>query len=711
MLTASAAFALFIMLALSSVIYFIAQRFRLPYTVLLTLLGVLLVPLSALSHFDFIREFTLTPELLFYIFLPTLIFESAYNMSIRRVAQEFVPIMALAIIGYLVSSFAIGGGLWFVFDILGLPIPFMIALLFGALISATDPVAVLALFKEFGAPRRLSLIFEGESLMNDATALAFFLIILDLIASGISAESIGAGLATFISMLLGGTLFGLIFGYGFGALTGYFKNNEIVAVSLMLVLAHLTFLSSELFNELMHHEGLDILKLSPIIATTVSSLVMGNYARFKVTPRAEEFVEKFWSQFAFMANSVIFILVGLLFATIPSDASNLIVPITAVVIVVALARAVSVYGIVIPFNLFSSTKNKIPLSWQHLLAWGSLRGALAVMLALLVPPDLVVPNWPFDISVRDFLVIITVACVFATLFIKAPLVRPIMRRLHIDDLTPLEKVSDDEARAITHGITLLKIRAYADKGYIDPIHAEDLMRLHRERFDSSRDAVQDRAKDRKLVERALRVYLLGREIEVLKELLAFDEVSEHVFKKIYGKLVIQAELTEEGREEDINPSQTRDRFDVFENLAESIKSRDEFLAPEERIAESYLYYRAQSILASKVIKEIHHLNRELMNPVFIEDVLTSIQSQYEKYQSEAIEKKGHIESERPDIVRALKEALALRSIFRVEEKTLERLKARRLLTPKLYVTLMNEYEEDANERRLERIKRIIQRRL
>jgi len=695
MITVSSAFALFLILALASAVFFVSTKTKLPYTVLLTFLGVLLVPLSLFPPLEFLREFSLTPELLFYIFLPTLIFESAYNMSIRRVVDEFKPILLLAIGGYLISAFAIGGALWFIFGLIGLPIPFVVTLLFGALISATDPVAVLSLFKEYGAPRRLSLIFEGESLANDATALALFLVTLGLMSTGFTTTGLALGGVTFVSMLVGGVIFGLVVGGIMVRLIGVFREQEFVAITLMIVLAHITFLLSEIVSDGFSEIGLGFIQFSPIIATTVASLLMGNYGRYKVTPHAEEFVEKFWTQFAFMANSIVFVLVGLLVAPVPWT-SDIVAPLVIGVLVVAIARAISTYSVIFPYNMFANASQKIPFAWQHLLAWGSLRGALAVMLVLVIPESLTMPGWSLDISIRDFLLMLTVSSIFTTLFIKAPTIGPIMRKLKITNLTPLEVVSSEEARAMVFGTTLLKLKMYSDKDYIKSSIAARFAHEHEERFKVSCQKCQGAydAKDAILAERALRLYTIGYEKQVLKELLAFDEVNERVFKKIFGKLTIQGEAIE-GGEENPNPSITRDYRDVFENLAQRINF---WSKPTERdlVEDSYLYYRAQSILARKVLKEMKRLATEFDSPIFNADMIERLSQVYAKHQKEAIEKADDITEANVEVIEELNETLAARSIFRVENKILEQLQHREMLTPKLFLTLKDEYAKEAH---------------
>lgn len=694
MLTAGSAFALFLMLAMASVVHYIANRFSLPFTVLLTFVGILLVPLSGFEAFSFLREFQLTPELLFYIFLPTLLFESAYNMNIRRIVDDIKPILLLAVVGYLLSSFLIGGGVWFFFGLIGFEIPFIVALLFGALISATDPVAVLALFKEYGAPRRLTLIFEGESLLNDATALALFVIVLGLLETGFTGGGIALGGVTFLAMLIGGLVLGFLISGLFVQLMNLFRNNEIVAITIMIVVAHLTFLIAELLNHEFQNLGLSAIQFSPIIATTAASILMGNYGRFKLKPSAEEFVEKFWGQFAFMANSLVFILVGFLFASIPTGAESLILPVLIAVLVVAVSRAISIYGTIIPFNWFTS-KEKIPLSWQHLLSWGSLRGALAVMLVLLVPADIVIPGWTLDIGVQDFLLVLTVACIFVTLFIKAPLIGPLMRKFNVGNLTSLEVVSGNHAQAVIEGTIIEKIKTFAEKGYIPRAVADRMIAEHEMELTKNRDAYRlDLHPELKVLsEKVLGLYIIGLEKEVLKELLTFDEINERVFKRINGKLVIQGEDIEAGRALEL--SKVRDHRDFFENVAEWMRTLFFSKATHEDLRQDYLYYRTQALLARKVLKELRRISDEFSTPVFDETLMQAEKERYQTYLAEAERVAEAVKAKNPKVVDALDVTLAHRSVYRIEERYLDRLKHRDMLTPKLHITLRDRYEKEA----------------
>ncbi len=691
MLTANATLAIFAMLGISSLAIFWARRVRLPHTVFLVVIGLILGLLANLPAFHFFSEFTLTPELLFYLLLPTLIFESAYNINARRMIEDTPAILILAVISLIVSTVAIGGALYFLLSFLGFTVPFIVTLLFGALISATDPVAVLALFKEYGAPRRLSLIFEGESLFNDATAVALFIVLLEVARFGYHGfDTVLEGIVSFSSMMIGGVIFGIIAGGIFAKLVGIARENEIASITLTIVLAHVTFILSEIVSHHLVFGGFHFY-LSPIIATTVAALLMGNYGRSKIHPRAEEFVEKLWGQLAFMSNSLIFILIGILFVNVPKLDSTLIGVVAVTILIVAAARALSIYPVIGVFNATSAVDKKIPMSWQHLLSWGSLRGALAVTMVLLIPDDLSFPGWDLSVSPKDFLLALTVGCIFATLFVKATTIQTFMRRLKLDELTDIEKVEAEEARALIHHEVQERIRRYEERGYIDAQVANTLCADHESRY---AQACADRATEDTsgLALRVLRMYAIGIEKRHLKELYQHNEVSEAVFKRLTGKLQLQLESIESGNLAP-NMSIHTDGKDIFEVMAGWFRK---IIAPETaetKIDNLYMYYRAQTIISRKVLKELEAIDKSSAEHIFTAEALNHVLELYTTFKNQSQKKMLDLATAHPERYRTLSEKLALYGVHKIEETVLHELYERQLITPKLFITLKEELEK------------------
>lgn len=642
MLTITSVLALFTLLALATGVFFVAKRINLPYTVLLVLVGLLLVPIVKLPYlesvFGFLDDMTLTPELLFYIFLPVLIFESGFNMNIRKMLDSAWAISLLAIVGLLVSTLLIAFGLWAVLPLVGFEIPFIVALLFGAVISATDPVAVLALFKEYGAPRRLTMIFEGESLFNDGTAVALFMVILAVAVNGFNgASTIFEGIAMFGGMVAFGILLGLVMAVLFSRAVRFTRSNEFATVTLLIISAHFVFIFSELINEYGLF-GLPI-HVSSIIATTVTSLFLGNYARHTLSPKTDQYLGKFIEHMAFIANSLVFILAGLLFASSHVDIRHLWLPILMTVLVVAAVRVVAVYAVTSPLNSLK-LEDKIPHSWQLLLSWGSLRGALAIIIVLLIPEDFTVEGWIHPYTPREFLLALTIGCVLATLFIKAPLIKPIMAKLGLDKPEPLE-----EAQQADLGIYYLltereRFRAHKTKGFVNDAAYRELKKLLDQKIIAARaqrDTLTHQYHE-KLFEQSLHLMAIHVEKFTLRQLYVNGEISERVFRRIFGKLNVQTEKIEYARHDEIDPGVYIDRKDIFDHLVNFMQTALERKSRHSRPEERLQYYRAQMIIARKAVKAIKTMQTAYKEPVFYDHTYERIVNRYEHYREQNADK-------------------------------------------------------------------------
>lgn len=637
-LTITSALALFILIALSTVVFFAAKKLKVPYTVLLVLVGLLLVPIVNLPYlnkvFGFLDDMVLTPELLFYIFLPVLIFESGFNMKIRKMLDSAWAITLFAIVSLIVSAVSIAALLYFALPLIGIEIPFIVALLFGAIISPTDPVAVLSLFKECGVPKRLAMIFEGESLFNDGTAMALFLVLLSVAIGGFhGTETVVHGVFDFVVMIILGIAIGLVMAAAFSRALRFTKHNEFVTVTLLLISAHIVFITTELIN----HSG--VVHVSSIIATTVAALFLGNYSRNILAPKVDEYLGKLIEHMAFVVNSLVFLMAGLLFASSGVKFTELWLPIAVTVVIVAFCRILAVYAVTIPLNAMKIEKN-IPQSWQKLLAWGSLRGALSIIIVLLIPEDFVVANWTLDYSPRDFLLSLTIGCILATLFIKAPMIPTLMRRYGIGSTDPLK-----EAHEADLGVYYLlsekgKLASYKGRGLLTPEQLHAVTRLVDEKLEA---AEQKRAEfvdvqGADLFDQSLHLAMIHVEKAVLKRLFINEEVGERTYRKIYSKLSLQQEKIEEAQHNAIDPKIYTDRKDVFDRLVEYVQSpfdrNRNVLTPARKLE----YYRAQMIMARKAVQTIERMQEEHKSPVFLKQSYERVSARYRHYWERCSEK-------------------------------------------------------------------------
>lgn len=363
---------LLVLLLAASVVALLCNRWRIPYTIALVFAGFAIdlfrpqivsvlesLGFPASSHFEI-----LTPEVIFTLFLPGLLFESSLHLNRRQLQQNLLPISMLAIAGVIVATLATGYALasW-------ISLPLGSALVFGALISATDPISVVALFRELGVHPRLTLLVEGESLFNDGTAVVLFQILLATALTG--TLSLTAGVAQFLMVVLGGIVVGLSIGY-LGSKVISRVDEFRIEITLTTIVAYGSYLVAE-------H-----LHVSGVIATVVAGLVVGDYGvEIGMSARTRVALYGFWEYFAFVINSLVFLLIGV--SVHVSDLVRAAGPIAIATVAVILGRLITVYTLAPISNRFSAP---IPIAWRHVLFWGGLHGSVSMALALGLPPDL-----------------------------------------------------------------------------------------------------------------------------------------------------------------------------------------------------------------------------------------------------------------------------------------------------------------------------------
>jgi CPA1 family monovalent cation:H+ antiporter len=361
------------LLIVASFVAIAVKYIKIPYTIALVIVGLVLAVLLHFLDVDLASTFHITIDrnLIFVFLLPPLLFEGALSMNLNHLKENIGVITTLAIPGVLVSTFIVGG---LIHVLTGLPL--MESLLFGALISPTDPVSVLALFKKMGAPKRLSTIVEGESLFNDGTGVVIFGIILIMIERGGTPGPlmlVGEGIGSFILVAGSGLAVGVFFGFMAYKFLAHI-DDHLIEVTITFVLAYGVFIFAELVNGAVGHEV-----VSGVLAVVAAGLIMGNYGRsFSMTASTRVALKTFWDFMTFIVNSVLFLLMGITIdlLTLPDH----FVAIIFAIVVVIVARAAVVYINIPVLNRWK--KQKISSKWQHIMFWGGLRGAIPIALLL-----------------------------------------------------------------------------------------------------------------------------------------------------------------------------------------------------------------------------------------------------------------------------------------------------------------------------------------
>ena len=340
-----------LLLFIAILVSVVAKRLRLPYTVGLVIIGLGIAFFST-------EAILISPEVIMGIFVPPLLFEASFHIRFDDLRRDFGLIMLFAIPGVILTTLLVGYAVQ-----QGTGIEITTALVFGALIAATDPVAVVALFKQLGVPKRLQILLEGESLFNDGTAIVMFGLMLSIVEKGefVLTDS----LMDFLRIAGGGVFVGVILGF-FASQAVQRINDPLVETAITTILAFGSYLLAEYFH------------ISGVLAVVMAGMVSGNVGPRGMSPTTRIVVNNFWEFGAFVANSLVFLIIGL------SISLDILIDnwqaIGVAILATLGARAVGIYG----FSLFGKD---IPQKWKHILYWGGLRGAIVLALALSLPSD------------------------------------------------------------------------------------------------------------------------------------------------------------------------------------------------------------------------------------------------------------------------------------------------------------------------------------
>jgi CPA1 family monovalent cation:H+ antiporter len=398
-----------ILLTASAVFSYINHRFlKLPTTI-----GIMLVALAFSLLLNLLGPFGIDIEnevkamldsidfdaTLLHGMLSFLLFAGALHVDLSELSKQRGVIVTLATVGVVGATFIIGGLSWYAFGLAGLDIPFIYCLLFGALISPTDPIAVLGILKQSNVPKSLEAKIAGESLFNDGMAVVVFLVLARFAAGGIDVSA-GDILLLFAQEAIGGVLFGLTA----GAITYWMlKSVDNYQVEVLLTLALVT--SGYALAEYLH--------LSAPIAIVCAGLLIGNHGRtLAMSDKTREHLDTFWELVDEILNAVLFVLIGLEVLTLVYDQNYLLAGLFAIPIVL-LARFITVG---IPITVMRRFRNFSPRAIQ-ILTWGGLRGGISVALALSLPAS----------DIRDALVVVTYVVVIFSILVQGLTIGPLIR--------------------------------------------------------------------------------------------------------------------------------------------------------------------------------------------------------------------------------------------------------------------------------------------
>ena len=446
--------ALLMLVALSQPL---AAKLRLAPVVLLAVIGASISGAAGfLLHFplservsDFVKVFVDLPlgaDVFIYVFLPLLVFEAALTSDVRRIVEDAAPILMLAVIATLVAAGIVGVALW---PFSGLPL--VVCLLLGAVVSTTDPAAVIAIFRDVGAPARLTRLVEGEALLNDAAAIVAYTVLLGVIASG-RPFHLGDGAIAFFVSFLGGAALGFVGGRILLALIPWTRDDRLAEATLTVALAYLSYIVAD-----------HIFHVSGVVAVLVAGLTVGAFGRTRITPDNWSFLTDLWAQVAFWAHSLVFLLASILVPQLLGDLSLRDLGLLGVLIVAVFGARLAVLFLLLPLLSLTGLTQPISTAYKLAIAWGGLRGALTLVLAFSLTE-----NPALSRDVQHFVTVLATGLVLFTLLVNGSTLRWVIQGLGLDRLSPIDRLLRDRVLELSYAEMSDSVREIAKEHQLSP---------------------------------------------------------------------------------------------------------------------------------------------------------------------------------------------------------------------------------------------------
>jgi CPA1 family monovalent cation:H+ antiporter len=482
----------------------VAAHFQLPSTILLAAVGVALGFLGAFllatpltDAFNGIVapivNLPVRSSIFLYVFLPLLLFQASIMIDVRRVMEDAVPILVLAVVAVVLAAAVVGLGLYALFGV-----PLLAALLLGSIVATTDPAAVVAIFRELGAPARLTRLVEGESLLNDAAAIALFSLLLTVIVSNQPLEATDA-LSRFGIAFVGGALAGFVGGYALSLALPLIGGIRSAEVTLTLGAVYTIYILADQF-----------FAVSGVVAVVVAGLAVSAMVPARIAPSNWRYLRDVWEQIGFWAGSLVFLLAAILVPRILTEVGprDLLVVLTAVAAALA-ARAVVLF-LVLPALSAVGAARPVSLPYSVTIFWGGLRGAVTLALALVVTENAFVSP-----ELKRFVAVTATGFVLFTLFVNGLTLRRVIHWLKLDRLSAVDSAVRNQVLALTLADVRDTLETTANRYGLNTEASETVIDAYRSRIAEASSAdIEEVLVDRQRVTLGL-IALATREKELI----------------------------------------------------------------------------------------------------------------------------------------------------------------------------------------------------
>ena len=656
----------------------LAVRLNLSPTVLLAVVGVFIGSAAGfLLHTDLTDAFNEVAELILdfpisstevlYIFLPILLFEASITIDVRRMLEDAAPIFLLAVIAVLVATAVVGLALW---PVAGMSL--VVCLLLAAIIATTDPAAVVAIFRDLGAPGRLTRLVEGESLLNDATAIALFAVLLEILVVG-HEPTPGEAVGTFLYSFLGGALVGYVGGRVLMMAVPWLRDSRLAEMTLTLALPYLVYILSE-----RHFD------VSGVIAVVTAGLVVSALGRHRFDPDNRAFLEGVWAQLGFWASSLVFVLASILVPRLMIGMQLYDLLLIGIVALGALlARAIVLFGLLPLLSAARLTQN-VSHRYKFVILWGGLRGAVTLALALAVTE-----NRALDPEIQRFVAILATGFVLFTLLVHGTTLRPMIRLLGIARLSPVDQALRNQVLALSLSNVRDAVGQTAAEYHLEDAPTREVLEPYEERIAeaTARDTFDTEIADRDRIALGL-VTLANSERELLLQHFRDRSVSRPILEKLLASIERLADGARSGGRAGYNRAARRlVTFKLGFRLAHALHR----LARLDRLLVKRLADRFELLLVSRmVLEELARVVRSRLTAVLgtrVADILTEIVGQRLQATTAALDA---LRLQYPAYAEALQRRFLLQSGLRLEDAQYQALFQEGLIGRELYNNLQRE---------------------
>jgi monovalent cation:H+ antiporter, CPA1 family len=680
------------LLGITSLVQPLAQRLRLSHTVLLAAVGVLIgagstflvaTPLTDAFNVPagLILDFPSTSQVFLYVFLPALLFQASLTLDVRRAAEDTAPILLLAVVAVVVTTGVVGLALKPLSAV-----PLSVCLMLGAIVATTDPAAVVAIFRDIGAPARLTRLVEGESLLNDATAIAIFAVLLGYVTAGREPDA-GAVLAGFARSFGGGLLVGFVAARSMVALLPLVRDIRAAEMTLTLALPYVAFVLCERY-----------LGVSGVIACVTAGLVLGAMAGSRIPPEHWRFLQDVWGQLAFWASSLVFILAAILVPRLLTGVGWHEVGLVGIVVLACLAARALVLFLLLPVLSGLGMAQAVSTPYKLVILWGGLRGAVTLALALAVTENRAVAP-----EVQRFIAVLATGYVLFTLLVNGTTLRPLIRRLGLDRLGPLDLALRNRVLAISLVSVRDAVLRASDAHHLPGSVAEDVVRPYAERIASaSAGSAGEAIADRDRLNIGL-VALAGRERDALLDHFHRNTASPQVLEAMLQQCDLIVEAARRGGRSEYNKAARRRlRFNRSFALAAALYRHLRI----ERLLANRLADRFETLLVSRIVlEELRRFSAGKLLPVLGErlaGILGDVLEQRVEATNRALEA---LQLQYPHYAAALQRRFLRTYALRLEEAEYRTLLDDGLIGPELFQnlrqTLSTEHRKSLRRPRLD----------